>query len=168
MTSHQRKQARVRARSNRFGGRRPLVWITCRHCGDVAPLDMNEEFIRIHLAAQLCRRCHFWVEKVERRDEARSVRVDGRHFRIREDFDGPGFRGHGGTRFTIRFHDGREVATRNLWSQGDIPEEWRAELPDNAVFMPWWYGMGREQLEAFVALGCGVPREAFEAAGAQA
>ena len=42
--------------------------------------------------------------------------------------------GHGGRRFWIRFQDGRTITTNNLWCQGDVPEKYRAELPDNAEF----------------------------------
>ena len=41
----------------------------------------------------------------------------------------------------IRFTDGREVITHNLWHQGTIPKHFRARLPDNAVFVvPCQYG----------------------------
>lgn len=60
------------------------------------------------------------------------VIVKGKHFRMGQS-DGP-FKGFGGALFSIKFHDGREVDCRNLWMQGDIPEEWRDRLPDNAVF----------------------------------
>lgn len=42
--------------------------------------------------------------------------------------------GYAGRRFYIRFNDGHEITTNNLWYQGKIPDEYRSQLPDNAVF----------------------------------
>lgn len=41
-------------------------------------------------------------------------------------------KGFGGSRWLIRFHDGRIVTTDSLWHLGGIPTEWREQLPDNA------------------------------------
>lgn len=43
--------------------------------------------------------------------------------------------GHSGRRFNIRYFDGREITTNNLWYQGTIPDEYRDELKDNAEFV---------------------------------
>ena len=40
-----------------------------------------------------------------------------------------------GRRFDIEFFDGRRVTTHDLWSGSDIPERYRAHLPDNARFL---------------------------------
>ena len=83
-----------------------------------------------------CFTCQFWVEKMDPdcRDSPLTVRISGRHYRI-----GPeraeGFRGYGGARFVIQFHDGRKAVTTNLWSQGEIPEAFWALLPNNATFV---------------------------------
>lgn len=42
-------------------------------------------------------------------------------------------RGFGGQPWFIHFHDGRSVTTVSLWHFGDIPAEWREQLPDNAT-----------------------------------
>lgn len=42
-------------------------------------------------------------------------------------------KGFGGDRWLIRFHDGRRVECDSLWHLGDIPSEWRAQLPENAT-----------------------------------
>ncbi len=78
----------------------------------------------------------FWSGWVARRDEPQVARVRGEHYvigaRAHEPHDGLGFYGQ---EFTLRFHDGREISTNNLSWQGVIPEEWRPDLPDNAVFV---------------------------------
>ncbi len=68
-------------------------------------------------------------------DEAKRVIVDGQHYRLGSAHSGP-FRGFGGRKFTIVFHDGRVIETNCLWCNGAIPEEFREWLPDNAIFIP--------------------------------
>lgn len=66
----------------------------------------------------------FWGERIARKDDPASVRVDGVQYMLREEHDHlPGFKGHGGRDFYIRFHDGRLVHTTNLWLNGPIPQE---------------------------------------------
>jgi len=83
---------------------------------------------------EMCQGCTFW----------RSVRdsdpvvISGQAYTIGPE-DAPAcLRGFGGSRYRIRFHDGREVVTTNLWCRGDVPPGWRQELPDNATFV--WEG----------------------------
>jgi hypothetical protein len=83
---------------------------------------------------QLCFTCLFWTEKLEYKNDPRIVRVDGTQYVIGDEDAPRAFRGFGGARFNIDFHDGRKVTSTNLWCNGDIPEHFRAELPDNAVF----------------------------------
>lgn len=84
------------------------------------------------LQVGICTECDFWVEKWQMRDDTQVARINGNHYLI-----GRAVRfvkGMGGAVVRIRFNDGREVATDNLWHQGEIPESWRTALPDNAVF----------------------------------
>jgi hypothetical protein len=84
-----------------------------------------------------CFDCSFWLKKINlpEEDEARLVIVDGQHYRLGLNNSAP-FRGFGGRKFTVLFHDGRIVETSCLWHQGEIPEEFRKWLPDNAIFVP--------------------------------
>lgn len=43
--------------------------------------------------------------------------------------------GHGGREFRIRWADGSEVVTNNLWCGGDVPEHFRDRLPNTAEFV---------------------------------
>lgn len=67
-----------------------------------------------------------------------SVIVDNTHYWIGEE-PKPGesrsFLGHAGREFKIRFNDGREVTTHNLWYQGPIPTRFRDRLQNNAEFV---------------------------------
>lgn len=69
-------------------------------------------------------------------DPARRVVVGHRHY-IAEDEGATGpFKGHGGRLFTWRMLDTGEVrSSRNLWSQGEIPERFWDRLPDNAEWV---------------------------------
>jgi hypothetical protein len=105
----------------------------CELCG--------KEFTRIcepeSYVENSCFTCSFWLKKINlpEEDEARRVIVDGQHYRLGSVHSGP-FRGFGGREFTVLFHDGRVVETSCLWHQGEIPEEFRKWLPDNAIFVP--------------------------------
>lgn len=81
---------------------------------------------------ELCFHCNFWQEKVDIKDRDDVARIDGYHYIVGRETEKYN-KGHSGREFLIRFFDGREVRTTNLWSQGKIPE--RFDLPDNAEFM---------------------------------
>lgn len=85
----------------------------------------------------LCFDCLFWTEKLAFKDEPKVARIDGNHYSIAPDEpkEYRGFLGFGGTRFEIKFFDGRQVVTHNLWHQGSIPQRFRERLPDNAEFV---------------------------------
>lgn len=84
-----------------------------------------------------CFDCDFWLEKVRwittRSKEV--VRVKHVHYIIGTEADTGSFRGFGGARFDIKFNDGRLITSTNVWCQGDIPEKFWGQLPDNAVFL---------------------------------
>lgn len=63
--------------------------------------------------------------------DPRLVIARGRAYSIGSSTDYP--KGFSGTRWLIRFLDGRRAITDSLWGLGDIPTEWRAQLPDNAI-----------------------------------
>lgn len=81
-----------------------------------------------------CFSTDFWNEKLEIKDDPRTVRVNGTHYWIGDETK-EGFRGFDGATFVILFNNGRFVKTTNLWCQGDIPLHFRAILEDNAVFI---------------------------------
>lgn len=43
--------------------------------------------------------------------------------------------GHGGAEYNIKMNDGTEIFTNNLWYIGDVPENHKEILKDNAVFL---------------------------------
>jgi hypothetical protein len=77
-----------------------------------------------------------YADKVKRYNNPTTVVVDGVWYGIGEEVKGPkSFKGFGGAKWTIKFHDGREVVSTNLWYGGQIPPAMRDKLPDNAVFI---------------------------------
>ena len=95
---------------------------------------------------EYCKKCiahAAWREAITRAWDPDQVRVDGHLWVIHPEPAPPppgrvpatGGRGMGGQEFRIRFQDGRIVTTRNLWSIGEIPAEYREALPDNAEFI---------------------------------
>lgn len=67
------------------------------------------------------------------------VRSRGMHYLIVKETDAPNaYRGHGGREFDIEFidgpHKGKRMKSTNVWCQGEIHEDYKDVLPDNAVF----------------------------------
>lgn len=107
----------------------------CKLCGKLEHAGYIEETQQRLLAKRMCFNCDFWHCMIAIKDEPNTVRVKGKHYQYLPD-NPPGafMTGFGGSRFDVKFHDGREVTTRNMWFQGEIPERFREALPDNACF----------------------------------
>jgi hypothetical protein len=80
---------------------------------------------------------YFWAEKVQwlnnnNTDEYnyKVARINGQHHIIGN--EGSQHKGCGGRKHIIKFKDGKIVETTNLWHQGEIPEELKNILVDNA------------------------------------
>lgn len=79
----------------------------------------------------------FWQPHIEKRNDPDHVVVKGVHYIIGAEDPSikRNWRGFGGDRYHIKFHDGRTVVSTNLWCQGPIPARFREQLPDNAEFV---------------------------------
>ena len=86
------------------------------------------------LCGSECFKKHYWNQIVKEKEE--HIVINGVCYC--DDGDRPErnapFLGHSGRRFWIKYLDGRTITTNNLWYQGEIPEEYRSALPDNAEF----------------------------------
>jgi len=108
----------------------PKIYI-CPSCGT--------SYIRRHTPESYignnCFDCSFWLEKTDYPDDMKThqVIIDGQHY-LFHDTDSF-IKGFGGRRFKIQFFDGRIIETNNLWFQGEIPDQFRSMLPDNADFL---------------------------------
>lgn len=112
--------------------------ITCTMCGKVDyPYQTSSPNREEQIEHQLCFTCNFWRCYEEMKEDGRTVRINGFHYRIGAEPQAgrpSSWCGFGGREFKIRFHDGREVISHNLWCQGQIPGHFLASMPDNAVF----------------------------------
>ena len=88
-----------------------------------------------NICSDKCFNKYYWGIHIKNKNDKRSVRCNGTHYVIGDENSKSCFRGFDGRRFKICFFDGRVVETTNLWCQGDIPEEFRKELKDNAVII---------------------------------
>lgn len=107
---------------------------TCKECGGQEQGSWFDDVAEQLVERQLCHSCDFWHEKIGIKDRPEVARIEGTHYYIGGESE-RGFRGFSGHRFRIRFNDGREVESTNLWCQGKIPERFAERLPNNAVFV---------------------------------
>ena len=98
----------------------------CDWCGK----EFRKRLTKNAYLAGNCFDCSFWLKKVGKTGQ---VIVNGVHYHIKNTTKP--FRGFGGRKFDIVFHDGRKIETNSLWCQGKIPTEFREFLPDNAIFI---------------------------------
>jgi hypothetical protein len=108
--------------------------INCRICNEKEEGEYMNPTMTEMVVNKLCFTCNFWNEKLQIAGEPHVARIDGKHYVVGPVSDSQ-WKGSGGHKFTIKFHDGRVVITTNLWSQGEIPEIFKERLKDNAVFL---------------------------------
>jgi hypothetical protein len=114
----------------RWQPRRPHL-LVCRECArtvDAAQWVNAKHLLR----ARLCNDCLKWVELLKIANDPNTVRAGGVHYVVHPG-EPEAFRGEEPRHYRIRFHDGRELLTANLWCQGVIPARFRSRLPDNAT-----------------------------------
>ena len=89
-----------------------------------------------------CFECALWRERLPLVGNPDTAIIDGTFYTIDDENDPSPFRGFGGDKFVIKFKDGREVTTTNLWCGGHIPEHWKPQFPNNADFDWQWKKIG--------------------------
>lgn len=115
------------------------VQMTCSECSKEVEVGRFSEPTNGEMIKQeLCFNCHFWTKRVEEFDNYHRFVANGTHYTIADEHSPSSFRGYGGARWVVTFYDGREVLTSNLWCQGDVPEHFRARLPDTATVESGW------------------------------
>jgi len=109
--------------------------VSCRECGRGETLIWGPQRNAALASRQLCFSCDHWYMHIQMdagENKDRFVIVERTHYLMAPETGN--MRGFGGRAFAIRFHDGREVVSRNLWCQGQIPAHFISRMPDNAVF----------------------------------
>jgi len=110
----------------------------CSCCGELFTTNYCEPTKSELMAQKICFHCHFWKGYVREKDNPKFARIKGTHYCVEKSANvGRDVRwnGFGGTKFTVRWMDGRQESTNNLWCQGDIPDRFKNDLPDNAEFI---------------------------------
>lgn len=112
----------------------------CPTCGEVIGEYASDEIsLKEHGE---CFECALWRERLPLVGRPDVAIIDGTFYTIGDENDPSPFRGFGGDKFVIRFKDGRQVTTTNLWCGGDISKHWRPKFPDNADFDWRWKKIG--------------------------
>lgn len=107
----------------------------CVECGCVFGTNYCEPYKSIMIRDNVCFGCNHWREMMQHNGSTRQAIINGSHYLVCAENSNPSrWNGHGGRKFSIRFNDGREITTTNLWSQGDIPKHFKDRLKDNAKF----------------------------------
>ena len=89
-----------------------------------------------------CFECSIWRERLPLVGNPDVAIIDGTFYTIGDENSKSPFRGFGGNKFVIRFKNGREITTTNLWCGGNIPETWKPKFPNNADFDWQWKKIG--------------------------
>lgn len=103
--------------------------MNCKICGkEIA----ESRYMTDILCSENCFEKNFWNEIIAEKDKY--IIINNTCYRDGGKTPGNYFKGFGGRRFYIRYFDGREITTDNLWCQGDIPEEYQDILKNEAEF----------------------------------
>lgn len=131
-----------------YAKKKNIYW--CRKCGNEWPKVIEKDNLcsfcnekekdngdHHDCDPDLCFTCNFWKKYVGLKNDPRSVRINGEHYWLGDDNGTPDrYKGYGGRQFKIRCLNvsgsSITVTTTDLWYQGEIPERFRADLPDNA------------------------------------
>lgn len=111
--------------------------LVCADCGakDYPTSFMQSSPIKKLMDAHgVCFTCGYWREVLAKKPD---TIIDGRIYGLGNIHKPPNqpHAGMAGRRFDIEFFDGRRVTTHDLWAGSDIPERYRAQLPDTARFL---------------------------------
>lgn len=116
-----------------------MTFVTCKFCGKDEEGNYTDSCKEELVTRCACYTCNYWINQSE--DPSTSVILYGVHRRIGKELPNTPdmFKGHGGTPYIIKYIDGREVKTTNLWHQGTIPDRFRHIMPDNVVSIKAMY-----------------------------
>ena len=122
---------------------------TCgKELGANSPYSSDERSMKEHGE---CFECSLWRERLSLVGKPNIAIIDGTMYTIGDEDDPSPFRGFGGDKFVIKFKDGRQVITTNLWCGGNISDAWKSKFPNNADFNWKWKKIGN--------INCLVPKE---------
>ena len=106
--------------------------MNCEICGKEIE---KSQYSGCMICSGKCFHIKYWRDIVSEKDK--HIIVNGKCYYDAGEVERPSsysFLGCSGRRFWIQFKDGHKITTNNLWVQGEIPKEFREQLPDNAEF----------------------------------
>lgn len=107
-------------------------------CGECGAENYSTSFIQTSPTKQcmdvngICYECAHWHVAASRKHD---TVIDGRLYTVGNRLQGSEHNGMAGRRFDIEYFDGRNVTTYDLWSGGEIPENYRRFIPNTARFL---------------------------------
>ena len=106
----------------------------CKICGKEIEKSSYSNDI---LCSSECFHVNFWNELVEEynKDPYHNPVVNGTKYYVGDENNAGAFRGFDGARFCILFNDGTIILSTNLWCNGEVPEEYKDKLKNNAKFI---------------------------------
>lgn len=109
----------------------------CILCGKWIYIGYVEERKQRLIAKNMCFSCDLWDERSGsiKNDVNVMITPEGM-YSCREDFEGPGFRGFGGDKFTFQVIKTGEIKqSSNVWYGGKIPKHFKDKIPNNAIML---------------------------------
>lgn len=110
----------------------------CTICGETLEEKGTYDYegIGVEEVEGYCFTCNFWANqvKVHKEEPNRRFMINGMSYSIGPE-DAGVMRGYGGCKFTI-LYKGEVIETTNMWCQGQVPEHFKAELPNTAELIP--------------------------------
>lgn len=113
---------------------------TCSKCGKPIEDRVVSRYIKSNEKPQLCEECEFFYNLMRVDAEGWNIVAiaNGKHYIVGDEGVSECLKGFSGAKVTIKFSDGRIIKSSNLWYQGDIPEVFKKEMPDNAELVWGW------------------------------
>ena len=109
-------------------------------CADCGAVNYSTSFMQTSPIKQLmdthgvCFECGYWRERLTKPND---TVIEGRIYSVGDVAKPPNnpHAGMAGRRFDIEYFDGRRVTTHDLWAGSDVPERYKAQIPDTARFL---------------------------------
>lgn len=109
--------------------------LVCKDCGAVgystSYIETCEEKKVIDTEG-VCFICAFWRVRIAKKHD---TVIAGYIYSVGNRPNGGRTNGMAGRRFDIEYFDGRTVTTYDLWAGSEVPERYRAQIPDTARFV---------------------------------
>ncbi len=104
----------------------------CIECGGLIPTTYHEPIKSELISRNVCLSCNIWINKLATLPDPNCFIVNGGVYNTRPEFEGPGFRGFGGSEFKF-MKDSVLTVSKNVWFNGYVPDHFKDRIKDNAT-----------------------------------